>query len=186
MSSKPKSPVSDYLAKMLSQGRAASLDKLLALCPDEPLAELEPGESTKMGQVRGIGWTGVPRPLSKADRALAERYPGLQLSHRKLEHMKYGNPPQDGAPLSEYVRARISHAKALWSRDLSARWTKLHFRDWLRLHVNGETWIPPVWPNSSDWSQALQVLRIAYGLPRLAPTDTWKLLPPPGRRRRAR
>jgi hypothetical protein len=172
----------DPLRQMLHQGRAPSLDWLLALSPDEPLAELEPDESGKMKRVRGVGWTVVPRTLRKSDWALAEKFPGLQLSYRKLEHMKYGNTPPDGAPLSEFVRARISHAKALWSRDVSAGWTRLQFRDWLPLHIGGKFWMPPLWADwSGGWAEALQVLRIACGLPRFAPTETWKLRPPPVR-----
>jgi hypothetical protein len=156
----------DHLAEMLSRGEAPSFDELLALSPDEPLAELEPGESMKMGQVRGVGWVPVPRTLTKASRALAEKYPGLQVSYRKREHMKYGNTPKDGAALSEYVRARISHAKALWSRDIESRKTRVQFRDWLPLHIDGKTWMEPLWADWSGWSEALQVLRIACGLPR--------------------
>jgi hypothetical protein len=168
----------DHLAEMLSRGEAPSLDELLALCPDEPLAEPEPGESMKMAQVRSVGWVPVPRTLPKASRGLAEKYPGLQVSYRKREHMKYGNTPKDGAALSEYVRARISHAKALWCRDIETRMTREQFRDWLKLHVNGETWIPPLWPEMFGWSEALQVLRIACGFPRFDPTITWELRPP--------
>jgi hypothetical protein len=162
----------DLVLQMLRQGRSPRLDRLLALSPDEPLAELDPDESGKMKRVRGVGWTVVPRTLRKSDWTLAEKYPGLQLSYSKLEQMKYGDTPPDGAPLSEFVRARISHAKALWSRDVLAKHTKLQFRDWLRLHIDGQTWIDPLWPDWPGWSEALQVLRIAYGLPRFAPTKT--------------
>jgi hypothetical protein len=162
----------DPLLQMLHEGRAPSLDWLFALSPNEPLAELDPEESEKMKPVRGVGWTVVPRTLRKSDWALAEKFPGLQLSYRKLEHMKYGDTPPDGAPLSDFVRARISHAKALWSRDVLAKHTKLQFRGWLRLHIDGQIWIDPLWPDWPGWSEALQVLRIAYGLPRFAPTKT--------------
>jgi hypothetical protein len=93
--------------------------------------------------------------------------------------MKYGNPPTDDAPLRDFVRARISHAKALWSRDVEGNWTSLQFSDWLRLHVDGKTWMPPLWPDLPGWSAALQVLRVACDLPRFAPTGTWRLRPPP-------
>ena len=107
--------------------------------------------------------------------------------------MKYGRsrgplpdrplPDADaGAPLTEFARARISHMKALWSRDISAGWAaQLQFRDWLRSHVNGETWIPPVWRNQPGWSEALQLLRVACGLPRFDLAITWELRPPPER-----
>ena len=125
-------------SQLLRAGRAPSIGALLALSPDEPLAEFEPDESQKLGQVRGIGWTLVPRKITKAGRKLAERFPGLQLSYRKRERMKYGSLPSDGAPSSEYVRARISHAKALWSRDVSTKQTRLQFVDWLRDHIDGK------------------------------------------------
>ena len=80
--------------------------------------------------------------------------------------MKYGSLPSDGAPLSEYVRARISHAKALWSRDVSTKQTRLQFVDWLRDHIDGKTWIAPLWPYGEGWSEALQLLRLSCGLPR--------------------
>jgi hypothetical protein len=91
--------------------------------------------------------------------------------------MKYGRMPMPGAPLREFVRVRISHAKALWSRDVQSKDTTLQFREWLRLHVSGGTWIAPLWPDEvwpdggwADWSRFLQILRIAYGFPRFART----------------
>jgi hypothetical protein len=165
--------VADILAEMLPRGEAPTLDAL-DLCPDEPLAVIEePGGTRTTRNNNGAFW--------KKAYPLRAKYPGFQADHWVLEEMKYGNTPDAGAPSSEFVRARISHAKALWSRDISAGWTQFQFRDWLRLHIDGETWIPPLWPEGLGWSEALQVLRIAFGLPRFAPTETWELRPPPRR-----
>ena len=174
----------DHLAAMLSRGEAPSLDALLDLCPDEPLADVDEIDREGMTAGRHAEWWNRPLPTS------ATQCPGFQDAYWYLEHMKYGRSrgplpdrplPYAGASLSEFVGARISHAKALWSRDVSCRWTQLQFRDWLRLHCDGETWIPPLWPDGRGWSGALQVLRIACGLPGFDPTITWELRPPPRR-----
>lgn len=174
-----KLPVEDFLAEMLSLGQRCTIDELLELCPDEPLADLED---------RDLKWVTAREHAKWWKRAaeLRAQYPGFQAAHWFLEQMKYGNVPDPGAPLGEFVRARLSHAKALWSRDISAGGTRLQFPEWLGLHINGETWILPLWPDSPGWSEALQVLRIACGLPRMAPTDTWERRPPPWSLRRQR
>jgi hypothetical protein len=179
-------PVDDLLAAMLARGDAPTLDALLALCPDEPLADVDDIDRRDMGNKGYAKWWSWAAELRL-------QYPGFQSAYWYLEHMKYGRScgplpdrplPDAGAPLKEFLRARISHAKALWSRDIAAGWTQSQFRDWLRLHINGETWIPPLWPDTPGWSEALQVLRIAYGLPGLDPTITWELRPPPRGARR--
>jgi hypothetical protein len=176
-------PVDDLLAAMLARGDAPTLDALLDLCPDEPLADVDEIDREGMTARRHAEWWSWATDLRI-------QYPGFEDAYWYLEYMKYGRSrgplpdrplPYAGAPLSEFVGARISHAKALWSRDVSCRWTQLQFRDWLRLHCDGETWIPPLWPDQPGWSEALQVLRIAYGLPGLDPTITWELRPPPRR-----
>lgn len=179
-------PADDLLAAMLARGDAPTLDAILALCPNEPLVDLDDHDLRCMTPKEYAEWRARAAELHL-------RYPGFQAAYWYLEYMKYGwsrgplpnRPhPYAGAPLKELVRARISHARALWSRDIEAGWTQLQFRDWLRLHVNGETWIPPLWPDQPGWSEALQVLRIACGLPSLDPTITWKLRPPPRGTRR--
>ena len=160
----------------VARGQALTLDMLLA--PDEPLADLDDRDLKWMTRREHAEWW-------RHAAELRLQYPGFQSAYWKLEHMKYGHcfgrgplpnrPLPDTArssPLSEFVRARDSHAKALWSRDVSAGWTQSQFRDWLRLHINGETWIPPVWPNHAGWSEALQVLRIACGFPGFDPAIT--------------
>jgi hypothetical protein len=123
MSSKSNPPatptVADNLAEMLSRGEAPTLDTLLALCPDEPLADLDERDLKSM----------TPREHAKWWKRVAElrmQYPGFQAAHWYLERMKYGALPNPGAPLSEFVRARDSHAKAGWSRDISCGGTQLH------------------------------------------------------------
>jgi hypothetical protein len=162
----------DILAEMLSRGEAPTLDVCLAFCPNEPLADLDE---------RGLRWM-TPREHAKWWKRAAElrmEYPGFQAAHWCLERMKYGNLPNPCAQLGEFVRARDCHAKALWSSDISAGWTQLQFPDWLRWHINGETWIPPVWPDNPGWSEALQILRMACGFPGFDPTITRELRPPP-------
>ena len=138
-------PVDDLLAAMLARGDAPSLDTLLALCPDEPLVDLDNHDLRFMTPVEYAEWQAGAAELRG-------QYPGFQTAYWYLEYMKYGwsrgplpdRPlPDAGAPLKEFVRARTSHAKALWSRDVEAGNTQLQFRDWLRLYINGETWISP-------------------------------------------
>jgi hypothetical protein len=164
--------VVDRLADQLRRNSAPPLDDLLVLSPDEPLAD-------DCGRIRQYMTTGEHADWWKMASALRAKYSGFQVSPPKREEMKYGNPPTDDAPLRDFVRARISHAKALWSRDVEGNWTSLQFSDWLRLHVDGKTWMPPLWPDLPGWSAALQVLRVACDLPRFAPTGTWRLRPPP-------
>jgi hypothetical protein len=182
--------VGDTFVATLLRGRAATLDTLLALCPGEPLVDLPDCTLEWMtARAHGKWW--------KRAAELRLQYPGFQAVYWKLEHMKFGHCfvgcplphrplPAPGSPLVEFVRARISHAKALWSRDISAGWTELQFREWLRLHVNGETWMPPLQPDAPGWSEALQVLRVAYGFARLDPTITWERCDPPRRGKRGR
>ena len=157
--------VLDLLGTMLRCGRAPALDVLLALSRDEALADMDELTLHVTPREHARWW-------EKAC-ALRAKYPGFQAEHWCRERMKYGNLPDANAPLSEYVRARISHAKALWSRDVANKATRLQFREWLRLHVEGETWIAPLWPDPFGWREALQILRIAYGLPRFAPAKPW-------------
>lgn len=114
-------PVDDLLAGMRARGDVPTLDALLALCPDEPLADVDDIDRRDMGDRGHAKW------LSWAAE-LRLQYPGFQAEHWCLERMKYGSLPDrplpnTGAPLKEFVRARISHAKALWSRDVAAGWT---------------------------------------------------------------
>ena len=191
MSSKSNPPakaVADNLAEMLLRGQRPTLDMLLAL--DEPLADLDDHDLRRMTPREHANWW-------KKATELSAQYPGFQSAYWKLEHMKYGHCfgrgplpdrqlPNTGAPLSEFVRARDSHAKALWSGDISAGWTQLQFREWLRLHVDGKTWIPPLWPDHPGWSEALRVLRIACGRPGFDPTIAWELREPPRPRKAGR
>ena len=119
--------VVDRLADQLRRNSAPPLDDLLVLSPDEPLAD-------DCGRIRQYMTTGEHADWWKMASALRAKYSGFQVSPPKREEMKYGNPPTDDAPLRDFVRARISHAKALWSRDVEGNWTSLQFSDWLRLH----------------------------------------------------
>ncbi len=151
----------DVLAEMLERNCAPKLEILLALSPDEPLAEIE------------FDWSATPREREKIQRevdALAARFLGFQADYCKRESMKYGALPRDDAPLAEYVRARVGHAKALWSRAVEAGWTRLQFSAWLALHIDWQTEIPPLWPDQPRWREALELLRLAHGMPRLPPT----------------
>lgn len=165
----------DQLAKMLRQSKGPPIEELLNSCPDQPLG---PPEGRIMVQKRGVGWIeGKRQKHRKSTLALRKRYPGYQSGYKVREEMKYGNMPNEGDPLREYVRARISHAKALWSRDLDTRETRLQFVDWLRDHVNGKTWIAPLWPFEPGFYEALQIIRLAYGLSRYPPPHVirrWK------------
>lgn len=167
----------DFLAEMARAGRAPTFELLLRFCPDEPLG---PPEGRIMVRRAGVGWTCGERTCwQKPELRLRERYPGYQPGYRTRERMKYGNLPPYDAPLREFARARISHAKAVWSRDIANKKTRLQFIDWLPLHVDFQTLVAPVWPDGGPgptggpddkWSLSLQLLRLACGLPRFRPT----------------
>jgi hypothetical protein len=161
--------VIDLYYEMLIRGLAPMLDVLFALCPDEPLGPPE-------------GWVVVETPeegevlVKRREWEIRTRYmnrlhPGYQPGYRFREKMKYGNRPEDDAPLAELVRARINHAKALWCGDLEAGRTKLQFPEWLPFHVDWDTQVKPLWPDDNGWSEALQLIRIACGLPRFVATS---------------
>jgi hypothetical protein len=74
----------DYPEVMLRNGKAPSLDMLLALVPNEPLLVAEPYESLTAGTGEVIvtrcgDYKIVHRQWRKSDLALRKRFPGLQL-----------------------------------------------------------------------------------------------------------
>jgi hypothetical protein len=148
---------------MMVKNNRYVLAKLLALCPAEPLV------APKIQCLPEERETILPKMMREIY-DLAARFPGYQADYRKREEMKYGMLPRDGAPLKEYVRAGLSHAWAIWSRAVENGWTRLQFRDWLALHIDWQTDIPPLWPDQPGWREALELLRLAYGLPGTPPT----------------
>jgi hypothetical protein len=154
----------DFYAAMLAARRSPTLDTLLQLATPEPLGPPEGEICTPSGLVK------IRERWPKSVLVLTKKYPGYQPGYRKCEELKYGKNPGVGAPLSEFVAARLRHGLALWSRAIGANWTKLQFTDWLALHVDWQTETPPLWPDDPGWREALELLRLAYGLPRLPPT----------------
>jgi hypothetical protein len=157
--------VIDFYAHMLREGRAPPLDDLLALAPPEPLGPPEDGAAQWPARVL---------------RTRAQ-FPGYQPGYWYREALKYGDArsplakaehamPAAGAPLSEFVKKRLQHARALWSAEVGARKTLKQFVDWLRDHVDGKTLVAPLWPDNPGWAEALQILRLSFGLPRFPAT----------------
>jgi hypothetical protein len=172
----------DHLAEMLSRGEAPSLDELLALCPDEPLSAAEPYEHTlpdREGLIKTKCGTYVivQHEWTKRQLELRRRYPGLQLDYHFREARKYNSPY--GEPLSGWVRELLNTAKMHWSRAVetfAAGWAKrtgqcVHatnsqFKDWLPGYMDEDGG----WTGGERCGEAGQIVRIACGLPRFAPT----------------
>ncbi|MDQ6701683.1 MAG: hypothetical protein M3Z96_00500 [Pseudomonadota bacterium] len=177
---------SSFLEVMLRNGKAPSLDMLLALVPDEPLLVAEPYESftpgtgevivTMRGDYKIVHWK-----WRKSDLALRERFPGLQLDYHFREARKYNLPY--GEPLSVWVSELLTTAKMHWSRAVQAYangWAKsmglgihctnLQFRDWLPGYMKDVNWFEGGSRPDDRGDEAAQLIRIACGLPRFAPT----------------
>jgi hypothetical protein len=162
---------SEYLETLLREGKAPPLETLLELVPDEPLAPPH--------EVKDLGWVQCDNDERKNWLREAEelhaKYPGYQDRDWKLEEMSWDNHPTDGAPLIEFVRALISFLKADWCLFiLNYEDARQQFREWLPGYLDvGPRWLRqewPVWWLKPGWAEALQILRIACGLPRFAPT----------------
>lgn len=167
--------VVDFLAEMLPRGEAPTLDALLALSPDEPLLAVEyykdtlPDRDGLIKTTRGT-YLIVPCEWPKRQLELRKRYPGLQLDYCFREARKYNSPYDE--PLSGWVRELLTTAKMHWSREVAAHangarginCTNLQFRDWLPGYMDKDGG----WPGFGE--SARQIVRIACGLPRFAPT----------------
>jgi hypothetical protein len=154
----------DYLEVMLRNGKAPPLDELLELMPDEPLAPPH--------DVKDTGWLecedAYREDWLREARELHAKYPGYQDSYWKREEMRWSNYPTDGSPLIEFVRALIGYLKADWCDYILNKDTCLQFRQWLPGHLDPNSfWLQR---KTAGWPEALQILRIACGLPRFAPT----------------
>jgi hypothetical protein len=151
---------------MLRSGKAPTVGELLKLAPDEPLG---PPEGILMVQKRGVGWVeGERKRWPKRVLTLRKKFPGYQPGYHFREDMKYGRQPQcEDAPIAEWVTVMLNHAKAKWSGEIDANWTRLQFKDWLPYYLDNETLCWCGWPGLDG---ATQILRIACGLPRFAPT----------------
>jgi hypothetical protein len=178
--------VVDILAAMLLRGTAPKLEVLLALSPDEPLMAVEPCDGAPPAGSRVIqtalgSFVVVPYEWPKRKVELARKYPGLQLDYWYREARKYAAAPK--SPLSGQVRALLDTAKMHWSRAVEAyangwrkHWglsidcTNNQFRDWLPEYMDqAGTRIA-----AGRWDEAAQIVRIACGLPRFAPTKPRK------------
>jgi hypothetical protein len=156
----------DFLEHMLHNSKAPTLDKLLALAPDEPLG---PPEGLLMVQKRGVGWTvghrqRWPKSVLATTRA---KFPGYQPGHWFRENMKYGRCPREGASLCQMVTVMLNHAKAKWSGEIDGRKTRLQFKEWLPRYLDNETLC---WCGAPGLDAAREILRIACRLSRFSPT----------------
>ena len=90
----------DHLAAMLARGDAPTLDVLLTLCPDEPLADVDEIDREGMTARRHAEWWNWAADLRV-------QYPGFQDAYWYLEHMKYGDrSPRSVAGPSASLRWR--------------------------------------------------------------------------------
>jgi hypothetical protein len=176
-------PVDDFLAAMLPRGEAPTLDVLFALSPDEPLKALKPceGAAPVGSQVIEAGhgtYIVVPHKWTNRQLELRRRYPGLQLDYWYREARKYRLSPE--RPLSGRVStlldtAKMHHSRAVEAYDngwakctgLSIHCTNLQFRDWLPGYIEHRDWRAAF---GGEWEEAAQIVRLACGLSRFAPT----------------
>jgi hypothetical protein len=98
---------------------------------------------------------------------LRAKFPGYQPGHRFRENMKHGDVPADDAPLSEWAAKMIDHAKAKWSGEIDGRKTRLQFKEWLPHYLDNDRFC---WTGHPKLVGARELLRIACGMPRFAPT----------------
>lgn len=154
----------DFLAVQLANGSAPTLDKIFEQYHFEPLG---PPEGLIMVQVRGVGWVeGERQRWPKSVLALRERFPGYQPGGRFREMMKYGRCPPPDAPLREQIRQVLDHARAKWCGFVGAGKTKKQFRDWLPEYLDDDNLCWRI----DQLASALQILRLACGLPRFHAT----------------
>jgi len=102
----------DHLAAMLSRGEAPTLDALLALCPNEPLADVDEIDRQMMTVKEHAKWSARATELHA-------QYPGYQEAYWYREHMKYGHcfgrGPLPDRPLPNSARQGRHHfGKASW------------------------------------------------------------------------
>jgi hypothetical protein len=130
---------------------------------------------TRFGVCKIVGHTSSKRWLR-----LSTRFPGVQLSYFYREHRKYNRPI--GEPLCVWLRELLTTAKMHWSRAVKAwgngwgkyparsclDWTNLQFKDWLPGYMEDENWFEGI--SDDRGVEAAQIVRLACGLPRFAPT----------------
>lgn len=113
----------------------------------------------------------------------SQKFPGLQPSAYYREAREYNTP--HGDYLSGWVREFITTAKMHWSlevvnyviwpgrlRGRIGECTNLQFPDWLPDYLIRKDWF---WDfggrwGGGRWDEAAQIVRLAYGLPRFAPS----------------
>jgi hypothetical protein len=155
----------DFLEVMRRNDKAPKLDELLKLAPDEPIG---PCERIILVQKPGVGWVeGKAKQWPKSVSDLRAKFPGYQPGYWFRENMKYGDVPADDAPLSEWVAKMIDHAKAKWSGEIDGRKTRLQFKEWLPYYLDNDRLC---WTGHPKLRRARELLRIACGMPRFAPT----------------
>lgn len=153
------SRVSDYLKYRLRDERPILPEVLLKLAPPEPL--VEPDRS----QLRHLTDAEFRDELTE-DKALRQKFPGYQSDCHFREHMKYGRRPPEDAPSREQVRQVLYHAMAKWSVEVQFGRTNKQFIDWIPIYLESDL----CW-RIDQLAEALQILRLAYGLPRF---DPWR------------
>jgi hypothetical protein len=105
-------------------------------------------------------------------------FPGLQPCAYYREAREYNTPHSDCA--IDWVREFIITAKMHWSlevinygiwpgglRGRMGECTNLQFPDWFPEYLNRKDWF---WDLGGRWGEAAQIVRLACGLPRFAPT----------------
>lgn len=161
---------------MLSKGRAPTLASLLALAPPQPLGVTKDDVwhlGNEFDERSRQSWYASALKMCK-------RYEGYQPAHFFRERMKYSGLPREDAPLADFVRARINHARALWSAEIGAKRTRRQFADWLPTHLDFRSIVSPLWPDggpgpmggfNDNWTRSFQILRLASGLPHVVQYD---------------
>jgi hypothetical protein len=161
----------DFFEVRLRKGKV-TLDEILKLSPNEPIG---PCERVILVQKPGVGWVeGKAKKWPKRVFDLRATFPEYQPGYRFRENMKYGNCPADDAPLSQWVAKMLNHAKAKYSGELEGGKTRLPFKEWLPYYLDNNGLC---WTGHPKLDEAREILRIACGMPRFAPTPTRRTRP---------
>lgn len=136
-----------------------------ALCPD-----LEPTPPTKiiMKQIKGQGWCEATRVGFDAHtRKLMVRFSGYIPSYEQRELMKYKQCPPDDAPLEDWIKQFLNHAKSKWSGAIDGG-EKRQFVDWLHVYLQDPKlrWCTGI----ESHEKAESLVRLSWGLTRFPPT----------------
>jgi hypothetical protein len=122
--------------------------------PDEPLGPPE--------EIEDLSGSSLPLAWPNDVHELREKFPGYQPGGSYTHNMKFGRTPDESSTvLSGWVVTLINHAKAQWSRRVTAKRTTLQFVEWLPFYL-GDNYYR--WKSVGMLDEAAEFLRKVYGM----------------------